>query len=234
VLIPLALIELWRRHGRRAAAKGLSLALAVVGAITVPFVIVAPHGLSWALHRQLNRPLQVESLGAVFFGAAHQIAGVYLHVAKSAGSDNLVGSGPHLAGTLSSVLTLLAPLAVYALYARSEGTREELATASVAAVTAYVAFSKVFSPQYLVWLIPLVPLVGGRRGLRASALLFVIVGMTQIWSPYRYGDYHKMHTAWLIWLAFARDLLVLVLLAVLAWPSGRNANELDSVRPAVV
>lgn len=234
VLIPLALIELWRRHGRRAAAKGLALALAVVGAITVPFVIVAPHGLSWALHRQLNRPLQVESLGAVFFGAAHQIAGVHLHVVKSAGSDNLVGSGPHLAGTLSSVLTLLAPLAVYALYARSEGTRQELATASVAAVTAYVAFSKVFSPQYLVWLIPLVPLVGGRRGLRASALLFVIVGMTQIWSPYRYGDYHKMHTAWLIWLVFARDLLVLVLVAVLAWPSGRNANELDPVRPAVV
>jgi hypothetical protein len=234
VLIPLALIELWRRHGAQAVAKGLALVVAVVGTITVPFLIVAPHGMSWALHRQLNRPLQVESLGAVFFAAAHQIAGVHLHLVKSAGSDNLAGSGPHLAATLSGILTLLAPLAVYALYARSGRTREELATASVAAVTAYIAFSKVFSPQYLVWLIPLVPLVGGRRGLRASALLFVIVGMTQIWSPYRYGDYHKLNTAWLIWLVFARDLLVLVLLAVLAWPSGRNANELDTVRPAVV
>ena len=100
VLIPLALIELWRRHGQRLPRRELALAVAVVGAITVPFVIVAPHGLSWALHRQLNRPLQVESLGAVFFGAAHQIAGVHLHVVKSAGSDNLVGSGPHLAATL--------------------------------------------------------------------------------------------------------------------------------------
>jgi glycosyl transferase family 87 len=234
VLIPLALIELWRRQGARAAAKGLALALAVIGALALPFAVVAPHGVSWALHRQFSRPLQVESLGAAFFAAAHVIAGVHLHVVKRAGSDNLVGSGPHLASTLSSVLTLLGPLAVYALYLRSEGTRDDLAAASVAAVTAYVAFSKVFSPQYLVWLIPLVPLVGGRRGLRASILLFTIVGMTQIWEPYRYGDYYRTFAPWLTWLVVVRDLLVVALLAVLLRPSGRDADELDSVRPAVV
>jgi hypothetical protein len=234
VLIPLALIELWRRQGARAAAKGVALALAVAGAIAVPFVIVAPHGVSWALHRQLNRPLQVESFGAMFFAAAHVIAGVHLHVVKSAGSDNLVGSGPDLASTLSGVLTLVGPLVVYALYVRSEGTRDDLVAASVAAVTAYIAFSKVFSPQYLIWLIPLVPLVGGKRGLRASVLLFVIVGMTQIWEPYRYGDYYRTFTPWLTWLVVVRDLLVVALLAVLLRPSGRDADELDPVRPAVV
>ena len=234
VLIPLALIELWRRHGARAAAQGVALAVAVVAAFSVPFAVVAPHGMSWALHRQLNRPLQVESLGAAFFGAAHQIAGVHLHVVKSAGSDNLVGSGPQLAAMLSGVVTLVVLLAVYGLYLRSAGTREELVAASVAAVTAYIAFSKVFSPQYLVWLIPLVPLVGGRRGLRASALLFVIVGMTQIWEPYRYGAYYHTFAPWLTWLVIVRDLLVVALLAVLLRPSGRNADELDSVRPAVV
>jgi hypothetical protein len=234
LLIPLALIELWRREGRRAAAKGVGLAVAVMAAITVPFAIAAPHGMSWALHRQLHRPLQVESLGAVFFAAAHEIAGIHLHVVKSAGSDNLIGSGPHLAATISGILTFIAVLAVYVLYARSSGTREQLVTASAAVVTAYIAFSKVLSPQYLVWLIPLVPLIGGKRGLRASALLLVIVGMTQVWSPFRYGDYHKMTTAWLIWLVFARDLLILALLAVLVWPSGRDADELDPARPAVV
>ena len=234
VLIPLALIELWRREGSRAAAKGVALAVGIGAAIAVPFAIIAPHGITWALHRQLHRPLQVESLGAVFFAAAHEVAGVHLHVVKSAGSDNLVGSGPDVASAILGVLTIVALLAVYVLYFRSAGTREGLVAASAAAVTAYIAFSKVFSPQYLVWLIPLVPLVGGRRGLRASALLLVIVGMTQVWSPYRYGDYHKMATAWLIWLVVARDLLVLVLLAVLMWPSGRNADELDPVRPAVV
>jgi len=234
VLIPFALIELWRRHGPKAAAKGASVAVAVVGALSVPFAVVAPHGMSWALHRQLNRPLQVESLGAAFFGAAHQIAGVHLHVVKSAGSDNLAGSGPHLAATLSGVLMLVALLAVYGLYLRGPGTREELAAACIAAVTAYIAFSKVFSPQYLVWLIPLVPLLGGRRGLRASALLVVVVGMTQIWEPYRYGHYYRTFTPWLTWLVVVRDLLVVVLLAVLLRRSGRHADEVDPVRPAVV
>jgi Glycosyltransferase family 87 len=234
VLIPLALIELWRRQGARAVGKAVALSVAVVAAIAVPFLIIAPHGVSWALHRQFNRPLQVESLGAMFFAAAHQIAGVHLHVMKGAGSDNLVGSGPHLMATLSGVVTVLAVLGVYALYARSGRTREDLVTACVAAVTAYIAFSKVFSPQYLVWLIPLVPLVGGRRGLRASVLFLVILGLTQIWSPYRYGDYHMLRDAWLVWVVVARDLLVLVLLAVLVRPSGRDADELDTARPAVV
>ena len=234
VLIPLALIELWRRHGMRAAGKGLALAVGVVAALVVPLAAVAPHGMSWALHRQLDRPLQVESLAAAFFAAAHQIAGVHLHVVKSAGSDNLVGAGPHLAATLSGVATLVALLFVYGLYLRSAGTREELAVACVAAVTAYIAFSKVFSPQYLVWLIPLVPLVGGRRGLRASALLVVILGMTQIWEPYRYGEYFHTFAPWLTAIVLVRDLLVVALLAVLLWPSDRHADELDPVRPAVV
>ena len=215
----------------------------MAGAIALPFLIAAPHGIAWALRRQIDRPLQVESLPAAFFTVAHLIADVNLHVVKSAGSDNLVGSGPHLASTLSGVVTAAAVLAVYVVYARSGRTREDIAVASVAAVTAYVAFSKVFSPQYLVWIIPLVPLVGGRRGIRAGALLIVIVGMTQIWEPWRYGDYYRTFAPWLTWLVFVRDLLVVALLAVLLWPvrtsdrtsfSGRNADELDPVRAAVV
>jgi Na+-translocating ferredoxin:NAD+ oxidoreductase RnfA subunit len=234
VLVPLALIELWRRKGARGVAEGVALAVGVVAALTAPFAAVAPHGLSWALHRELVRPLQVESLGAVFFAAAHEVANVHLHVVKSFGSDNLVGSGPDLAVTLSSVATAAALLGVYLLYARSGHTREQLVAASAAAVTAYIAFSKVFSPQYLIWLIPLVPLVGGRRGLRASVLLAVVLGMTQIWEPYRYYEYYRTFTPWLTWLVIVRDLLVVVLFAVLVWPSGRNAQQLDPLRAPVV
>jgi Ni/Fe-hydrogenase subunit HybB-like protein len=233
VLIPLALIELWRRNGPRAVSEGVAVAVGVLAALTVPFAVVAPHGVTWALHRQLVRPLQVESLGAAFFAAAHLIAGVHLHVVKSFGSDNLVGSGADLAVTLSSVATVVALLAVYVLYARSGRTREQLIVAAAAAVTAYVAFSKVLSPQYLVWLVPIVPLVGGRRGLRAGALLAVMLGLTQIWEPYRYYDYYRTFAPWLTWLVVVRDVLVVALLAVLVWPSGRHADELDPVRAPV-
>ena len=234
VLIPLALIELWRVNGARAAARGIAMAVAVAGALCAPLVAVAPHGVAWALHRQQVRPLQVESLAAAFFAAAHLIGGLHLHVAKRAGSDNLVGSGPDLAATLSGVAVVIALGVVYWLYARSERTREQLVTAAVASVVAYIAFSKVFSPQYLVWLIPLVPLVGGRKGVRASALLVAVLALTQIWEPYRYYQYYRTFVPWLTWLVIVRDLLVVALFAVLIRPSGGDADELDRGRAAVV
>jgi uncharacterized membrane protein len=230
VLVPLALIELWRRGGGRAVAKGVAWTLGVLTVLIVPFAAIGPDGLEWALRRQLDRPLQVESLGAALFGIAHVIAGVDLHVVKRAGSDNLVGTGPDVASTLLGIATVVALLAVYWLYARSRRTREQLVAACAAAVTAYIAFSKVFSPQYLVWLFPLVPLVRGRL---VTWLFVAIVGMTQIWEPYRYYKYYRDFPPGLTTLVLVRDLLVVVL-AVLLVRSIREPEQLDVGRPAVV
>lgn len=231
ILVPLALVELWRRGGLRAAARGVAVAAAAVAAFVVPFLAAGgSSGLVWALRRQIERPLQVESLAAVFFGIAHAFGDAHVRVVKSAGSDNLVGAGPDLASTLLGIAGLLALLAVYVLYARSRGTREQLVAAAVAALTGYIAFSKVFSPQYLVWLIPLVPLVRSRA---AQLLALAAVGLTQIWEPYRYVDYYKDFPAGLTLLVLVRDLLVVALFAVLL-RSVRDAKELRGERPPVV
>jgi hypothetical protein len=230
VLLPLALIELWRRGRGRAVVRGLAWTLGVLAVIVVPFAAVGPHGLSWALQRQLDRPLQVESLGAAVFGIAHVIAGVDLHVVKRAGSDNLIGTGPDVASTLLGIATIVALVLVYWLYARSRRTAEQLVTACAAAVTAYIAFSKVFSPQYLIWLFPLVPIVRNRA---ATVLFVVIVGMTQIWEPYQYFEYYTHFSPGLTTLVLVRDLLV-VALAVLLIRSIRDAEQLDPGRSAVV
>jgi uncharacterized membrane protein len=218
VLVPFALFELWR-HGRwRAVGKGIAAAAAVLAAAFVPFLVVAPHGLTWALHRQVHRPLEIESIGASFFTAAHELAGLHVHVIVAAASHNFAGDGPDAVATALGVATLVALAAVYALYLRGPRTPERLVLGCATAVTAYVVLSKVFSPQYLVWLVPLVPLVGGRRGLRASVLLLVILGTTQIYEPYHQEQYWTLGTAWVNWLVIARNVLVVALLAVLVWP----------------
>jgi hypothetical protein len=78
---------------------------------------------------------------------------------------------------------------------------------------------KVLSPQFLIWLIPLVPLVRGRRGLVASALLAVALVLTQLWFPYRYWDLALHFDAAASWLLLARDLVLLALLVVLVEPT---------------
>jgi hypothetical protein len=235
VLLPIALLELWRSGGGRAVARGLSAFLVVLAAGTGPFLVLAPHGLWWAFQQQLSRPLQVESLGAALLGAAHELGGLHLHVVNSHGSDNVAGFGA--VTTAAGVAGALALLAVYVLYARGPSSAQGLRAACAAAVTAYVAFTKVFSPQYLVWLVPLVPLVGGRAGLRASVLLVAVLGLTQIWSPYRYFEYQSTLAAWLVWLVVARDLLAVALFGVLVGSlssSERDAEELDAARAALV
>ena len=85
-------------------------------------------------------------------------------------------------------------------------------------MTAFVAFGKVLSPQFLIWLIPLVPLVRGRRGLVASAALAVGLVLTQLWFPYRYWDLALRQDAFASWLVLARDLVLVLLVVVLAMP----------------
>ena len=58
------------------------------------------------------------------------------------------------------------------------------------------------------------PLVRGRRGLAATALLAVALVLTQVWFPSRYWDYaNHLRLAWVVLL---RDVVLLALLAVLA------------------
>lgn len=224
LLIPFALAELWERGRWRAVALGASAATAVLAAAIVPFAVVAPHGLTWALHRELRRPLEVESIGTSLFVVAHHVAGYDLHAVFEAGSRNITGPGPHAAVRLLSVLTVLALVAIYVLWLRSRRGREELVLATCAALVAYVVFSKVFSPQYLIWLLPLVPLLGGRAGARATGLLVAILGVTQIFEPYRWRQYWHFRTAWLDWVVVGRNVLVVALLVVLVEPLVRAAR----------
>jgi hypothetical protein len=132
-----------------------------------------------------------------------------------------------------SVLQLAALVGTWILFARGPATRERLLLASAAALVAFVALGKVLSPQFLIWLIPVVPLVYGRRGLTASVLLAAALVVTQLWFPYRYWDLALHFGALESWLVLLRDLLLLALLVVLARGLvDRHPERLAAGRPA--
>ena len=81
-------------------------------------------------------------------------------------------------------------------------------------IAAVVAFGKVLSPQFLIWLLPLVPLVAGDLGLAACGVFAASLIVTQLWFPYRY--WHVVDLGASGWLVLVRDLLLVGLFAVLA------------------
>jgi len=218
VVVPPALMYVWRTRGRREALVCLGVALAVVAVVVVPFLALAPDGLRDSVVRQTTRPVQIESLASAVLLAAHQVGGLGITMETSHGSQNLVGSLPHALGSVSSVLLVGALLAIWVAAARGPATGERLVRYSAASLVAFIALSKVLSPQFLIWLIPLMPLVRGRRGLAASALFGLALLLTQLWFPIRYWDLALRFAAFPSWLVVARDLVLLALLAVLLIP----------------
>ncbi len=218
IALPLLLIHVWRRFGARAAA-GSALAFALVlGAIVGPFLIVSPDGLLDALRRQTGRPLQIESLGASVFEVL-DLAGLYAsRVEASFGSQNLVGNTPDFIATFTTVVQLLAVVAAWVLFARlgARGANPVVLLGAVAAtLTAFVALGKVISPQFMIWLAAIVPLVLGRWRVLSLGLIAAALILTQTWFPKRYWELVALDGNEAIFV-FVRNLVLLALAMLLA------------------
>ena len=206
VLVPVALVWTVRRAGRLAPLAGA----AVFAAIVLPFVVLSPGGVWSSAEGQFSRPLQVESLGA----AALKVLDAP-RVVDSHGSQNIAGH--HILTAGIGVVQVAVLLALWSAFARGPSTAARFTQYTAATVCAFVAFGKVLSPQFLIWLVPLVPLVRGRRGAGAVAVLTAALVLTQTWFPRGYFDYvaRSQHAGEVL----VRDVLLVVLVAVLALPS---------------
>jgi uncharacterized membrane protein len=230
VLVAPAVVYVSRWRGGRQALIAVGVFLGVLAAILGPFAAIAPDGLWASLERQTGRPLQVETLGASVLMVLNRLDLYSPSLVSSFGSQNLVGSAPDALAALHTALQIAAVLGVWALFAAGRAGTERLFAASAASVAAFVAFGKVLSPQFLIWLIPLVPLVWGAAGLAAWGVFAVAMVVTQTWFPFSYWDY--VHLGGEAWLVLARNLLLCLLVAVLAVllrvrgsPSGRAAGS---------
>jgi hypothetical protein len=221
VLAPLAAVWIWRRYGRREALAAAVVFSATLLACFGPFLMLAPDGVAASVGRQLSRPLQIESLGSALLLAG----GAEIEMESGRGSQNVAGTPGVVVGIAATIVQGAVLLWLWLRFARGPMERERLVRFAAAALLAFVALGKVLSPQFLLWLLPLVPLVGGRRGLGASALLAGALVLTQIWFPFRYWDFALTFDETVSWLVLARDLVLVAALAVLAWPSGHVRGQ---------
>jgi uncharacterized membrane protein len=212
VLVPLAGWLVWRRAGARRTLIALGVMVVVVAAVVAPFAAYAPHGVFESFRSQATRGLQVESFGASLLLVLDKLGLYDAEVVRTTGvaGRNLAGGTADVVAAGLLVLEAAAVATVWALYARARDARELLPVAFAAAVAGFLAFTKVFSPQYLVWLLPLVVAAGSPV---AVGLAAVAVVLAQVWF-FHYGALFRLE--WPVWVLLARDLVVVALYGVLA------------------
>jgi hypothetical protein len=188
----------------RAVAAGVAAGLVIV----LPFAVIGFGGLGFSFYVQFKRPLQIETLGASVLLAFDRL-GLYTADVQPGLSRELGGTLPQVVALASTALQLGAILAsVWWLW---RGSRSAFATttAVAAAVAAFITFGKVLSPQYVVWLVPLVPLVARQVWVKAMGAAVAAMALTNLYFPWHYGGITHV-TNW-IWVLLVRNIALTVL-----------------------
>lgn len=201
----------------------LLVAFTITSAAVLAVALAAGAGMNALsfIGYQNSRGLQIESPAATWFmwlaGSGTGSAQVYFD--NDMLTYQVTGPGSALVASAMTWLMALAVLLTIGLTA--VGARLDVApvrllpAASLALVMALIAFNKVGSPQYFVWLIP--PIVAGLvidrhrfTGIAAVALIATL--LTQVIYPWIYGDIIAARPVGLIVLTL-RNLLELGLFA---------------------
>jgi hypothetical protein len=192
LLVPALAIEHTRALGRdplralppRPVVAGAALFCAIVAAGFLAALALDPAGWLGPFTYNGGRPLQVESLPATLLWASG-LAGFHVAPDKSFRSDNLVGT---LAGAIG--LAAVAALAAGLLWAwwRQAAGGLPFARAFPACLLVVLCTGRVLSPQYLIWVLPLIAILEGGY----DPLWLAICLLTTLVFPFAYLQVHPV------------------------------------------
>lgn len=178
----------WRipwSHVRRALA-GAAFCSALVGIGVLLPALHNPSGALAFVTYGLRRPTQVESLGASLQWVGTLFGIPALH-GYSFGSDTYTGP---LSDPLSLALSLALPVALLVVYARQLMGKLSPERTFLVAVALVLLASKVFSTQYMAWILPLAAVVGDD-----TVLWLAICALTCADYPGLY-PFNHVYVAW--------------------------------------
>ena len=147
---------------RKGAARGYAAFFAVLLLFFAPPLMLASEGLIKSFVYQADRGLQVESLAASVLLKLGRVS----RIGFGHGAYEVRGSDVEFVSSLSfpitAVLLVITALVMYREYRLGYLKLEQYPRYAAALILAYMLGSRVLSPQFMLWLLPLVPLAGKR------------------------------------------------------------------------
>jgi hypothetical protein len=212
LLAVVALAWLAGRGEWRAARRGAAILVAVVVAISLP---LAGAGYVDSFEFHLDRPVQIESTAAsvLFALGGSEVTGTNRRPDRFK-SNGLDGGHADAVEALFAVL-LVAALAAIVLLATRRPDSRHVVLCGFAALLAFVALGKVFSPQYVIWLAPFAALAWMWSERVVALLVTAAIVLTHVEFPSRYFDLINEQGD-VVLIVAARNALLLAALVTLA------------------
>ncbi|MFH1662754.1 MAG: glycosyltransferase 87 family protein [Chloroflexota bacterium] len=252
IIAPLFALYLLRQRQYRQLVQGVVVFGVVVLALNLPWVFMNADGYWYSLEYHMLRGLHSESSygSIILLGQAMGLTQVSADMTY--GSWNIISPLADAMAKYSFYITAAFLLSAYGLYARrlwqkpkDEGggvvlnneAIKQLLLFSMLVMLIMLLTSKVFSPQYLIWICPLLPLVLERWLYNPLLLFLVAAGISQYIYPHRYLDFEyatygpKYGYQNLIVLLFIRNLLIMAI-TVQAFVVAFRSPPLEEVTPS--
>lgn len=221
---PLALV-----HGKKGTVWGASLFSGAVALFFVPAYVLGRQGLMKSFEYHAERGLQLESVASSVLLRLGYVEGVSFEY----GSFNISGRGVELWGSLSlpimaSLMLITAAVAVREWRAGNFGPGL-FPRYAAAFLLAFMIGSKVLSPQYMIWLLPLLPLAArGLYGLAVSAIFLSACWATTQVFPVHYQELRVGGEIAVEFLLLRNLLLVLLWGLMLSLPTASPTTTLPT------
>ena len=206
------------------------LAAGAVGvAFVVPFVVDLPDLVDQVAGYHVDRGVHAESLWGSLALLARVALDADVEVVSAFGAVDISASAADGLKTLSNIAAVgvLVDSAMTAHRRVRRGDGAHLAIVVCATLTLLVAVGRVFSPQYLVWLVApvAVALAVAPRAMRAPAVLLgASIALAHVVYPVFYDDYVLVR-GWGVGFGVARNLCLLAAGLLAARASWRYADE---------
>lgn len=231
-LAPLLIIAHYRRREKDWIFIGPVAALTAATLIALPFLYASAEGLARAFMYHAERPLQIESSWSTpilimsWFGYG-------LRMFSSYGSHNLFTPLSNFFATISGPVTVFfLAVGYWQFWKRTapSGNRaveegyfnDQLVRFAVATIIIFVAGGKVLSPQFLIWLLPLMPLIYDSDRNYLLSLFGLILVMTQFEFPFFYGQLLALNPGMVILVAVRNLLLIWMAITLVRRPVPRE------------
>ncbi|MCL2140656.1 MAG: hypothetical protein FWH42_03115 [Dehalococcoidia bacterium] len=200
VLAPLFIIYQWKRYGWKQLEPSMVVGVLTLGLIAGPALILGAEGFINSITVQSARAIQLESLYSSILLLGDSLGLVTATTVQGPMSFDISSPLGGVMSSISFVIMATVFFLVYLLYFfRAQHDRDsnfpqllsEKATADIihytfVAIAVFIITSKVFSPQFILWICPLVPLFSGKYRLVGWSSFLLALALTQYIFPLNY------------------------------------------------